>query len=105
MANMTALERLWDMMTSVMTVLMNISSLDRKMPRRNPKWMVLKFNSAIETKTRDGRANFPTKILSPAAASGLMILKVPVSQPRRIVTKIWDMVGSRSSRLTSSPDS
>ena len=64
---------------------------------------VEKSSVAREMKTREGRENFPTKILRPLTPSGEMILRVPVSQPRKMVTNTWQMVGSRSSRLTPSP--
>ena len=100
MANMAAFERSRDMIHSKKSVSRKICSLDKKMPSRKAKLTEEKSSDASEMKTSDGREYFPTKILSPRAPSGEMILSVPVIQPRKMVTKTWQMVGRRSSRLT-----
>ena len=100
MANMAALERSRDMTHSRKSVRRKICSLDKKMPSRKAKLTEEKSSDASEMKTSDGREYFPTKILSPRAPSGEIILSVPVIQPRKMVTKTWQMVGRRSSKLT-----
>ena len=104
-ANMAAVEmsRKEKRMRSITTK--NRQNLEMKIPKRKATLIVEKSRVAREMKTREGMEYFPMKMLSPLASWGPITLKVPASQPRLIVRKIWAMVGTRSPKSIFSEES
>ena len=104
-ANMAAVEMSRKEMRMRSITTKNRQNLEMKIPKRKATLIVEKSRVAREMKTREGMEYFPMKMLSPLASWGPITLKVPASQPRLIVRKIWAMVGTRSPKSMFSEES